>query len=169
MPPQRIITITLDDVEVAKKNTAPVIAKIRNLSALEARNLCGALVLAADRAADRAADADRPQWLDAGWRGYLLALFTEVPHFAFFLRSQGQEFVEIVLALFPRKHLAIDGDGKLAPDGEMLTRVLATVLDPVISYCVKVNQPPLPVIAALLEGFGPVGRPMVEYYKDQSQ
>lgn len=125
-----------------------------------ARGLCGKLTLAPAGVSTAA-----PAWQDDGWRRYLVALLKELPHFAYFLRPDGEHFVEVVLAVLPRKHVQRDKTGALAPDGRVLAQVLATLLDPVADYCRSVGDDPAAVTGRLLGGFGPIGDALRGYFR----
>ena len=127
-----------------------------------ARGLCGKLTLTTARPA---ATSGAPLWQDDAWRRYLVALFAALPHFAYFLRPDGEHFVEIVLGVLPRKHLQHDKQGALAPDGRVLAQVLATLLDPVADYCRSVGDDPAAVTGRLLGGFGPIGDALRGYFR----
>ncbi|MCC6995328.1 MAG: hypothetical protein IT370_12020 [Deltaproteobacteria bacterium] len=127
-----------------------------------ARGLCGKLTLTTARPA---ATSATPLWQDDAWRRYLVVLLKELPHFAYFLRPDGEHFVEFVLAVLPRKHLQRDKAGALAPDGRVLAQVLATLLDPVADYCRSVGDDPAEVTGRLLGGFGPIGAALRDYFR----
>ncbi len=145
------------DLGRLKRSFAPA-----HLTPGRARGLCGKLTLSAVRPA---AASGAPLWQDDAWRRYLVALLTELPHFAYFLRPDGQHFVEVVLAVVPRKHVQRDKQGALAPDGRVLAQVLATVLDPVADYCRAVGDDPAAVTGRLLAGFGPIGAALQGYFR----
>lgn len=152
-------TVTALDLSRLTRSFAPA-----HLTPGRARGLCGKLTLTAARPAATPAPG-APLWQDDAWRRYLVALFAALPHFAYFLRPDGEHFVEIVLGVLPRKHLQHDKQGALAPDGRVLAQVLATVLDPVADYCRAVGDDPAAVTGRLLGGFGPIGAALRGYFR----
>lgn len=148
-------TIAALDLDRLTRSFAPA-----HLTPGRARGLCGKLTLTTASAAPGA-----PLWQDDAWRRYLVALLAELPHFAYFLRPDGEHFVEIVLGVLPRKHLQRDKQGALAPDGRVLAQVLATLLDPVADYCRAVGDDPAAVTGRLLGGFGRIGAALQGYFR----
>jgi hypothetical protein len=157
-------TIVIDAPDLEHKNVARLLGPFKPtlLSPARARGLRGKVTLTSP-ALDAAAG---PSWQLPAWRKYLALLFEASPHFAYFLRSDGQRFVEIVLAVLPRKHLAVDARGGLLPDGKVLAQVLATLLDPVAAYATAVGDDRRAVIAGLLAGFGPIGKSLLPFYEE---